>query len=81
MQKAYSFFRIHGSDESHIFKGVLSETDCSVSVECICKKITPSQGNWVLGAVCLNEYEARDKAVEFGSVVCGNCVSGLYGTY
>lgn len=81
MPKSYSFFRLHGSDESHIFKGVISGTECTVSVECICQKITPSQGNWVIGAVCLNDYEAGDKAVEFGKAVCGDCVSGLYSTY
>ena len=81
MPKAYSFFRIHDSHESHIFTGVVKGKACTVSVACICKKITPSQGNWVLGAVCLNEFEARDKAVAFGKAVCGGCVSGLYSTY
>lgn len=78
MKKAYSFFKIDYSNECHIFEGILDQSDCTVSIKCICKKITPSGGNFVLRAICLSEQEAREKAAEFGKDICGYCISNLY---
>ncbi|HLF51892.1 hypothetical protein [Flavobacterium sp.] len=81
MKKAYSFFRINDTDESHIFEGHSKGSNYKISVDCMCKKITPSQGYWITDAVRLNEQETREKAAEFGKLVCRNCISMLYTTY
>lgn len=83
MYKAYSFECKKGTNEIHIFQGTYTLTAMTYQPEAlsICKKKIRKASERISDATCLKEQETREKAVELGRNVCGNCISNLYKTY
>lgn len=71
-------------DEWHIFEchdENIFLKHCVCESQSICQRMTIDDKNKCLknDFTCLNEEEARLKCAEMGRVVCGTCVSSLYG--
>jgi len=80
-EDAYSFYKYRETDETHIFKGRFTPTNCTANRLSICKKFDRTGDDAVQIKICLNENEARLYAARLGRSVCGICVSDLYATY
>lgn len=80
-QVAYSFFKFENSDETHIFEGKFIEETCNIKYVSICKKVDRRTDEVIKIKSCLDEDQARTKALNIGRKTCGTCVSHLYANY
>lgn len=80
-EKAYSFRKYKGTNETHIFEGHFTPTACKTGRYSVCEKVDRNTDDMVDVQMCLNEEEARKRAAAIGRRVCGVCISHLYTTY